>query len=511
MRHRSSSRHAPRRVPWYLALACSALFTAPACGGEAPRPPKNSPPAPSPAPPPDAALGQPQAPRATENTPPPLATATAPWDPHWLQAIGGLSTQAPRGVAVDAAGNVYAVGYTEGETAFSSKHNITATGASDGFVAKFSPGGDLSWVVVLSSASDDAINTVAITNDGVVVGGNVGGKATFGTIAVSSNGSDDAFVAAISADGHPRWATTFGGSDSDGVNAIAARDSRIWVAGSFRNAMTVAETTLTPVRGTDAFLVELDGNGMAKRAFAYGDRGEDSAMALAMTPTGGLIALLRFTDGVTIGTHKLMSAGSGTTDLAVIAFNPAMSARWVTALGNEFNNIPGGLAALPDGGVVVAGSYDYALTLGAQRFVAKGASDVFLARLSEAGVLTWAITCGGGGEDIIYGTATNAAGAIAITGWFEQSMSCGRHAVVSQGGKDAFLAAFTENGELTSLMRFGDEDHDQGRAIANHGDTWAVAGVFRIALRIGQYSQIQTPAVAPPRRADGFIAALRAP
>lgn len=450
---------------------------------------------------------------AQQPLPVPVKGSVKKSTPSWGAALGGLATQAPRATAIAADGSVYVVGYFEGETTFSPKHTLTAVGASDGFVAQFSPTGELRWVVALASPGEDSLNAVAVGPQGdVVVGGTIGGIGTFGSIASASNGSDDAFIAALSPTGEPRWVTTFGSTDSDGVNAIAVLNQRIIAGGSFRGAMTAGGQTLRPVRSTDAFLAYLSLTGAITQTVAFGERGEESVIALVPHQTDGLAALIRYSDTLVLGPKKLMSAGSETTELAITVLDAALAPTWAVSLGNEFNNIPGGLAVLPNGDLVVSGSFDYKLVLGTQTFVSKGASDVFVARLSHNGDLVWAQACGGPGEDIIYGTAANAAGEIAITGWFEGELSCAGGALVSQGGKDAFVAKLAQTGQFLEMARFGDEDHDQGRAIAFGKDgTWVVAGVFRITLNIGKYSLIQTPTVAAPRRADGFLLAMQTP
>ncbi len=135
-------------------------------------------------------------------------------------------------------------------------------------------------------------------------------------------------------------------------------------------------------------------------------------------------------------------------------------------------------------------------------------SEVVLAqaRLSPQGALRWVTACGGAGEDIIYSTAASEAGEVAATGWFEGEFACQTQGVTSAGGKDAMLLSLDGEGQAIALSRFGDGDHDQGRALASLPNRrWIVGGVFRISLNYGEKSLIQAPAVAPPRRADGFL------
>ncbi|MBK9072625.1 MAG: hypothetical protein IPL79_16745 [Myxococcales bacterium] len=453
---------------------------------------------------------------STSTTPPaPAADAKqAPENPStarhhalWASAIGGLATQASRAVATATDGSVYVAGYFEGDTEFSPSQKLSAAGASDGFVAKYSAGGDLVWVLALASPGEDSLNAIAVAAGGdVIIGGNVAGTGVLGDLTVASNGSDDALVAAISPAGAPLWVTTFGSTDSDGINALVLAGGAIIAGGSFRGAMAIAGRTLKPARTTDAFVVSLDMNGKLGQTRALGDLGEESLMSLVPHGPGGVAIVVRYTDSLTLGPHRLISAGTGTTDFAVAALDATLTPLWAVAFGNAFNNIPGGLAAMPDGDLVVSGSFDYKLELGGKTYASLGASDVFVARISPQGALRWVTACGGAGEDIIYSTAASTAGVVAATGWFEGEFTCQTKGVTSSGGKDAMLLSLDADGQAIALARFGDSDHDQGRALAPlPNQRWAIGGVFRISLNYGEKSLIQAPAVAPPRRADGFL------
>lgn len=460
------------------------------------------------------ALPPPPSPSSTPTPSPAVAIkggsgkpATGQHHALWAAAIGGLSTQASRAVAAAPDGSLFVAGYFEGDTAFSPTLTLSSAGASDGFVAKYSPAGDLAWVLALASPGEDSLNAIALAPGGeVIIGGNVAGEGALGPLTVASNGSDDALVAAISPAGAPLWVTTFGSTDSDGINAIAIAGGAIVAGGSFRGAMAVAGRTLRPARTTDAFLVSLDLAGKPGQTRALGDLGEESLMALVPHGNGGIAIVVRYTESLTLGSHRLMSAGTGTTDFALAALDATLTPIWAVAFGNAFNNIPGGLASMPDGDLVVSGSFDYKLELGGKTYAALGASDVFIARVSPQGALRWVTACGGAGEDIIYSLAASSAGVVAATGWFEGEFACQAQSVTSAGGKDAMLLSLDAGGQAIALARFGDSDHDQGRALASLPDRrWAVAGVFRISLNYGEKSLIQAPAVAPPRRADAFL------
>ena len=58
----------------------------------------------------------------------------------WSQRFGGTSDDKPRGIAIDASGNILITGYFSGTVSFGGA-SLTAGGTSSGFLAKYSATG----------------------------------------------------------------------------------------------------------------------------------------------------------------------------------------------------------------------------------------------------------------------------------------------------------------------------------------------------------------------------------
>ena len=115
-------------------------------------------------------------------------------------------------------------------------------------------------------------------------------------------------------------------------------------------------------------------------------------------------------------------------------------------------------------------SADLDPTEGQHIVTSAGSSDIFLLKLSPAGVLQWIVTLGGAGADMPSALTTDADGNILLTGYYSGIVNFapgeahdGRRAV---GQRDAFIAKYTPRGTLAWTVTFGSPGEDEGLAIA---------------------------------------------
>src|SRR5205823_3240713 len=150
--------------------------------------------------------------------------------PMWGVGLGGLSSDAPRAIAVDGKGNTVVVGNFEGEFEVGDIKR-KSNGSADAFVVMIDPTGKPLWAVTYGALREDTANAVVIKDNQIVVAGSFLDEITIGEFHHRSAGSDDLYVAAFDLKGDPQWLFTSGGVDSDGANAIAATPDGGWVIG----------------------------------------------------------------------------------------------------------------------------------------------------------------------------------------------------------------------------------------------------------------------------------------
>jgi hypothetical protein len=178
----------------------------------------------------------------------------------WARQAGGTGEDTASGVAVAADGSAYLVGALGGNANFSGSNVTSLAGAaSDGFVAKFAPGGAVTWVRQLGGSGLSAARAVAVDTAGTVhVTGYFSGRAAFGTNTLGGiSGSYDAFLTRLDPNGVFAFAQQAGGPDLSGdfglgVGADAAGNS--FITGYFSGTSSIGGGSL-PSRGGEDVLV----------------------------------------------------------------------------------------------------------------------------------------------------------------------------------------------------------------------------------------------------------------
>ncbi|GAB4557639.1 MAG: hypothetical protein Tsb0020_01960 [Haliangiales bacterium] len=448
-------------------------------GKAQPSPASPSPPAPS------KAAGSPSA-------APGLTPLTANPSDHsgalrWSHSLGSPGTDAARDVAIGPSGDVAVVGYHASGV-------VTATGAPipaqalDAFASWYTDSGELRHQLHFGGVGEDVANAVAFTPSGhLVLAGLFSDEMSVGDIRLRATGSDDIFVAQFDPKGDTEWAFSLGGLDSDGANDVAvAADGAIYITGSFKDTMKVADDPLESAGNEDIFVLKLTPQGHLAWIQRFGHRGRDFGQRLAIDGAGHIVLLAEFTDEVTIGGDTLTSEGNR--DLAVAKLTSAGEIVWSRRFGSPFNEFGLGLAVDPAGNIALTGSFDNQIDFGGGKLTSAGESDIFVAKLDADGAHLWSKRFGGAREDIGYGVAADRYGNLAVTGWFWNTLDVGGTELRAEGvNKDIFLLKLSAAGDSLWAHRFGGPDHDQGRGVAMGADgDVAITGIFRFGLDLGE-------------------------
>lgn len=216
----------------------------------------------------------------------------------WARRFGGPLGDVALGVAADADGNVAVTGYFQGTASFATGQEpveLTSAGGTDAFFARLTPDGELSWALRLGGADDDEGRAATADAGGAVFAGRFAGAAGESGAGAIAAGGTDAFALRVTARGEVAWRARVGGPQDDVAHAVAVDGSgRVWAAGQFAgqarlpSAANGESLRLTSGGRTDAFLVELGGDGSILQARSFGSPGDDFPFGLAAGPAGGV-------------------------------------------------------------------------------------------------------------------------------------------------------------------------------------------------------------------------------
>jgi hypothetical protein len=181
---------------------------------------------------------------------------------QWAKPFGDAAAdQDGRGVAFDAAGNVWVTGSFLSSIDFGGGA-LTAQGAGTNvFVAVLDSNGGYLHSQRYGNGLGGGQFGRAITVDAAgnaVIGGDFGGTIDFGLGPLMGAGFNDTFVAKFSPTLTPIWANRYGDQMSQSLSGLAIDPSQnVLLVGAFQSTMDFGTVSLTSAGGTDAYVAKL--------------------------------------------------------------------------------------------------------------------------------------------------------------------------------------------------------------------------------------------------------------
>lgn len=327
------------------------------------------------------------------------------------------------------------------------------------------------WATGFGGLGIDSPRDVAIAASGdVYVCGYFDGEIDFGAAggkhqAAGDANKSDAYLAKLGADGKLAWGRTFGNGREDTANACATKGDTVVVAGNFLDNLVLGELKHKAGGSDDLFVAAFDQAGQPKWLWTAGGIDSDGANAIAAAPDGGWIVGGSFSDVGTFGTASLKSRGGQ--DAMLIKLAASGDLEWVKQFGGKHNDSIRHLAVDPQGNIYVQGIFRDSSEWGGKPLTAGGAAtDIVLAKYDLNGDHVWSARYGNAFEEGASGLAVDQAGNITMAGSFDRGISFGEgDDHQSLGEADAFVARFGNDGKLQWARTWGADRVDAVAAV----------------------------------------------
>jgi len=288
--------------------------------------------------------------------------------------VGGSWRSTANGVAVDSAGEAVVVGPTCSVdfpvTKNALQHKLGGGGHGlepcDGYVVKLDASGSRAVYATYFGGSDaDNINAVAMNDSGeAVVAGWTRSPDFFGT---TPRGESDAFIALLGAQGRLKWTRRFGGTGSEWFSSVAiSTDGTIWATGT-------SDSTDLPCSGP-----------LPARLYGFVVALKDTAEPVCVRFAGEPTALSLDRNGQVYITGSVQDANR-TTGFALKLSGGRVV--WYRLIGGSDETRFSGISAGLPGSVFLCGSSysrDFPVTRGALAPYPGRGSDMVLLQLSAA-------------------------------------------------------------------------------------------------------------------------------
>lgn len=366
----------------------------------------------------------------------------------WVNNASGTGNIEGKGIARDAAGNVYVSGYFSGSVTIGA-HALVSAGNNDIFTAKLNPAGVFQWAVRAGGSSVDESFAIAVDPAGnVYVTGYFTGPADF-TGLPDTAAFYDAFLLKYNTSGTPQWVRKGGGPSTDygrGVS-VSPNGNIFWVGDIYGST---ANFDAIPVSGSgvyDAFVSLYDSNGNVQWVRTGGQSLNDRANAVIADQHGNAYVTGFFNQFTTFGPFSTM--GFGDQDVFVAKYDALGNILWFQNAGGNLSTNSGNAIAMDDKDFIyVGGTFQNTIQFGTLTMSSLGL-DPFVAKYDSSGVPRWLARGGTGQDDECRGIGADSSGRAYFTGWFRGNPApFGIYPLVSAGLDDVYIAR-TDSGILT--------------------------------------------------------------
>ena len=483
----------------------------------------------------------------------------------WARSIGGSGEDRVNSVTVTKNGDIIVGGYFEDEDIdLGEGKTLENAGGSDGMVIKYNGEGDVLWAKNIGGDGDDSVESVSITKEGnLIVGGYFESKnidLENGKI-LENVGSSDGMVIKYNEGGEVEWSRTIGGEYDDEVNSVAVTEKDIIVGGHFNSTSInlINGQILENAGGSDGMVIKYNEEGKVEWSRSIGGNDDDYVPSIATTPDGEIIVGGYFkSDRIDLGESQILGKTNGSMyyDGMVIRYGVAGEVNWITSIegtrdiliksvdsirdgeiivggsfkhnitvgdytlssGNDFSdgmvikyesielNKPttiqaqsiGGrnpdqitsVSATSDGGYIVGGYFNSSITVGEYTLTNAGGYDGIVIRYGADGEVEWATSIECSVNDEINSVTATSDGGIIVGGNFESSATVGDYTLTSTGGSDGMVIKYGADGEVEWATRVGERNNDEINLVAETSDGgYIVGGYFQSrSIAVGDYT-----------------------
>lgn len=424
----------------------------------------------------------------------------------WGLSMGTTGVEGVGGLALDGAGNVYAIGSYSGPMDMDPGPGTTlfTPTNTDPFFLKLNAFGELVWAKTIAAGNTQLGARIALDPAGnIYLAGALGGFNTVdmdpgpGTFNLTGAGSTDVFVMKLDPAGDFLWAKAVGGLSEDAVQGFAVdANGHAYVCGRFGST----NADFDPGPGThllsansvsgDGFVMELDTDGDLEWAHGVGGNMQDAAYGISVDDDGNVFLAGEFADTVDLdpGPGVLDFAAVGSKDVFITKYTTNGSLVWARVIGGPSGQSVVDLALDADANLLVTGAYpsgtDFDPNAGVVTANASP-SDLYVLKLDSASNFQWVRTVGGTSLDYARGidVLTDASGAVYVSGTYNGTIDADPGpdtlTLTSVGDNDVLLMKLDATGtEEWALTLQGPGTESAYGLVLNSSGSLFVAGSY---------------------------------
>lgn len=321
------------------------------------------------------------------------------------------------------------------------------------------------WASQSKNGSGISNTGIALDNNGnSYITGYFSGSVNFGTIALTSKGANDVFVAKLNNNGDFLWVTQGGGDGRDyGYNIAVSNVGEIFVAGYVSEDAWFAEDGSLFVYNQSgyntSFIAKYNNLGVCQWVKGIESDFENYGYAVTADNSGNAYLTGKYSGKAVFS--NLEETAQGSFDTYLIKYSGSGSVLWYKLFGNQGESQSSVVSLDNDNNVYIGGIFNNSYIFGTDTITTNGDFDFFVAKMNSSGQEDWIYTKGSSKADYLNGLKVFSDSSIFISGSFNADISLDDTSLTTNSLQSIYTA------RLTHKTSGGNGDDDNNTSIFN--------------------------------------------
>ena len=354
---------------------------------------------------------------------------------------------------------------------------VTCNGWDDAIIVKYDNVGNVIWKKHFGGSDFNHYNSVTAVSDGIIAVGYSGSFGTGDWADVTGNGDNDAIIVKYDNAGNVVWKKNFGGSGRDHYNSVIAVSDGIIAVGHSESLGTGDWAGITGKGNSDAIIVKYDSDGNIIWKKNFGGNGYDFYESITAA-ADGIIAVGYVYGGFGTGDWAGI-AGKGGDDAIIVKYDTAGNIIWKKNFGGSSTDKYNSVTTVSDG--IIAAGLSHSTSFGTgdwEDVTENGGIDAIIVKYDNNGNVIWKKNFGGDDYDCYFSVTSVSNNIIAVGFSYTTSFGTGDwEDVTGNGGEsDATIVKYDSNGDVIWKKNFGGNSYDLYSSVISVSDGIIVVG-----------------------------------